>query len=136
MCGIVGYVGGRQASDVLLGGLARLEYRGYDSSGIAVVNGQGLKIVKAAGEKGLSPRALADSVVVHFQDLWKLLNISHDDFIRTSEPSAVPKSLIPTETPASRREPPSRWNSSAGMRKAPSPSASSDGATRHATSRS
>ena len=37
MCGIVGYVGPRQASDVLLGGLARLEYRGYDSAGVAIV---------------------------------------------------------------------------------------------------
>ena len=46
----------------------------------------GIKIVKAAAEKGLSPRALADSVVVHFQNLWKDLNIKNDDFIRTSEP--------------------------------------------------
>jgi methionyl-tRNA synthetase len=46
----------------------------------------GIKIVKAAAEKGVTPRELADSVVVHFQDLWKDLNISNDDFIRTSEP--------------------------------------------------
>ena len=46
----------------------------------------GIKIVKAAAEKGVTPRELADSVVVHFQSLWKDLNISHDDFIRTSEP--------------------------------------------------
>lgn len=39
MCGIVGYVGSRQADDILLGGLKRLEYRGYDSAGIAVING-------------------------------------------------------------------------------------------------
>ena len=44
----------------------------------------GIKIVKAAAEKGVTPRELADTVVVHFQDLWKDLNISHDDFIRTS----------------------------------------------------
>jgi len=40
MCGIVGYIGYRQASNVLLGGLQRLEYRGYDSAGIAVFNGK------------------------------------------------------------------------------------------------
>jgi glutamine---fructose-6-phosphate transaminase (isomerizing) len=50
MCGIVGYIGPREAADLLIEGLRRLEYRGYDSSGIAVVNGQGLKILKAAGK--------------------------------------------------------------------------------------
>ena len=46
----------------------------------------GIKIVKAAAEQNMTPRQLADSVVVHFQDLWKDLNISNDDFIRTSSP--------------------------------------------------
>jgi methionyl-tRNA synthetase len=46
----------------------------------------GIKIYKAAKEKGLEPNELADQVVVHFQQLWRDLNISHDDFIRTSEP--------------------------------------------------
>src|SRR5205085_5367719 len=41
MCGIVGYVGQREATEVLIEGLQRLEYRGYDSSGIAVVLGGG-----------------------------------------------------------------------------------------------
>ncbi len=50
MCGIVGYVGPRQAATLLLEGLRRLEYRGYDSAGIAVVNGAGLAIRKAAGK--------------------------------------------------------------------------------------
>ena len=45
----------------------------------------GIKIVKAAQEKGVTARELADSVVTHFQSLWTDLNISHDDFIRTSE---------------------------------------------------
>ncbi|HPI24054.1 MAG TPA: glutamine--fructose-6-phosphate aminotransferase, partial [Spirochaetota bacterium] len=39
MCGIVGYVGNESALDVILSGLKRLEYRGYDSSGVALVNG-------------------------------------------------------------------------------------------------
>jgi glutamine---fructose-6-phosphate transaminase (isomerizing) len=50
MCGIVGYIGPRQAAGLLIEGLRRLEYRGYDSSGIAVLNGHGLKIAKAAGK--------------------------------------------------------------------------------------
>lgn len=45
----------------------------------------GIKIVKAAAEKNTTPDALGDSVVVHFQQMWDELNISHDDFIRTSE---------------------------------------------------
>jgi len=46
----------------------------------------GIKIVKAAADKGLTPQQLADSVVVHFQQLWKDLAITNDDFIRTSSP--------------------------------------------------
>ncbi len=49
MCGIVGYVGAEQAAPILLDGLARLEYRGYDSAGIAVYGPQGLKVEKAKG---------------------------------------------------------------------------------------
>jgi len=45
----------------------------------------GVKIVKAAAEKNKSARELADEVVVHFQDLWRQLDISNDDFIRTTE---------------------------------------------------
>ncbi|MEE2906786.1 MAG: glutamine--fructose-6-phosphate aminotransferase, partial [Planctomycetota bacterium] len=48
MCGIVAYVGDKPARDLLLEGLKRLEYRGYDSAGIAVLNG-GLQLAKTAG---------------------------------------------------------------------------------------
>ncbi len=49
MCGIVSYLGDREAQPLLLEGLRRLEYRGYDSSGIAVLNGHGLEICKEVG---------------------------------------------------------------------------------------
>ncbi|MFW5947583.1 MAG: glutamine--fructose-6-phosphate transaminase (isomerizing) [Gemmatimonadota bacterium] len=49
MCGIIGYVGGREATPVLVGGLERLEYRGYDSVGLAVQNGRGIGTRKVAG---------------------------------------------------------------------------------------
>jgi glutamine---fructose-6-phosphate transaminase (isomerizing) len=50
MCGIVGYVGSRSASDVLLGGLARLEYRGYDSAGVAIIEGAKLTVARRVGK--------------------------------------------------------------------------------------
>ncbi len=46
----------------------------------------GIKIVQAAEEKGIQPRQHVDEVVVHYQQLWKELDISNDDFIRTTEP--------------------------------------------------
>jgi len=49
VCGIIGYVGAREAKDILLGGLARLEYRGYDSAGLALLEADGLDFVRAVG---------------------------------------------------------------------------------------
>ncbi len=49
MCGIVGYIGDSQAAPVLLEGLSKLEYRGYDSAGVAVYNESGMHVVKAKG---------------------------------------------------------------------------------------
>ena len=50
MCGIVGYIGKQDATPILLEGLRRLEYRGYDSSGVAVFGNKKIKTVKAVGK--------------------------------------------------------------------------------------
>ena len=64
MCGIVGYVGPRDAVSVLVEGLSRLEYRGYDSAGVAVLNGNGVETRKLAGRiAGL--RALLTRAPLH-----------------------------------------------------------------------
>jgi glucosamine--fructose-6-phosphate aminotransferase (isomerizing) len=52
MCGIVGYVGPRPCVDIVVGGLRRLEYRGYDSAGVAVVGPEGLRIQRSKGKLG------------------------------------------------------------------------------------
>ena len=59
MCGIVGYVGPRVATPMLLEGLKRLEYRGYDSAGVALMNGSGVETRRAAGKIARLEAALA-----------------------------------------------------------------------------
>jgi glucosamine--fructose-6-phosphate aminotransferase (isomerizing) len=61
MCGIVGYTGRRTALSVLVPALRRLEYRGYDSAGVATLNGHGLELCKSVGKIASLEAALAES---------------------------------------------------------------------------
>jgi glucosamine--fructose-6-phosphate aminotransferase (isomerizing) len=61
MCGIVGYVGEKRATDILLGGLARLEYRGYDSAGVAVIDEGTLTVARRVGKLA----NLIDAIAAH-----------------------------------------------------------------------
>ncbi len=61
MCGIVGYVGPEEAGPILLQGLKRLEYRGYDSAGIALLNGSGVQVIKRAGKLSSLEQAVQDA---------------------------------------------------------------------------
>jgi glucosamine--fructose-6-phosphate aminotransferase (isomerizing) len=63
MCGIVGYVGPKTATPMLIEGLKRLEYRGYDSAGVATLNGKGLETRKAAGKIVMLETAVEQSPI-------------------------------------------------------------------------
>lgn len=63
MCGIVGYIGTEQAAPILLAGLAKLEYRGYDSAGIAVYENGDFNIKKAVGKlMNLSKKQITENL--------------------------------------------------------------------------
>ena len=62
MCGIVGYVGDKQAVDFLLEGLSKLEYRGYDSAGIAIYNGAQIRVEKSVGRLSALRDKIKDKV--------------------------------------------------------------------------
>ncbi|MFW5868688.1 MAG: class II glutamine amidotransferase, partial [Armatimonadota bacterium] len=83
MCGIVGYIGGRQATDVCVAGLKRLEYRGYDSAGIAVVEDDELHVLKVVGKLS----GLADAL--EEQPLEGTLGIGHTRWATHGKPSEV-----------------------------------------------
>src|ERR1051325_4001884 len=63
MCGIVGYIGPKVATPMLLDGLKRLEYRGYDSAGVVTLNGKGLETRKAAGKIAVLEAAVEESPI-------------------------------------------------------------------------
>ena len=57
MCGIVGYIGKENPKNILIEGLKKLEYRGYDSSGIALKNDEKVQVIKSTGKSQISLRA-------------------------------------------------------------------------------
>lgn len=63
MCGIVGYIGNKQASQILIKALKKLEYRGYDSAGIAVLDGENILVTKCKGALKFLEKKLADETV-------------------------------------------------------------------------
>ncbi|TCS93211.1 glutamine--fructose-6-phosphate transaminase (isomerizing) [Hazenella coriacea] len=81
MCGIVGYIGPKQAQNILLEGLSKLEYRGYDSAGLAVYNGETIGVNKAKGRLA----NLAD--ILEANPLKGSLGIGHTRWATHGKPS-------------------------------------------------
>jgi len=96
MCGIVGYVGGRPARDLLLGGLTRLEYRGYDSAGISVIADDRIEAVRAVGNlAALREKLAGDAGAVAVAERPATTGIAHTRWAthgRVSEQNAHPHS--------------------------------------------
>ena len=85
MCGIVGFIGGQEAAPILLDGLARLEYRGYDSAGLAVLDPvKGLQVVKAKGRL-----SVLSGLVDGGKKLSGTLGLGHTRWATHGEPSDV-----------------------------------------------
>jgi glucosamine--fructose-6-phosphate aminotransferase (isomerizing) len=85
MCGIVGYIGNEEAAPVLIRGLKRLEYRGYDSAGIAVLGKNGLAVCKSKG----SLRTLEEKIAPERERLGGSAGIGHTRWATHGEPSDV-----------------------------------------------
>lgn len=83
MCGIVGYIGEKKAEPILINGLLRLEYRGYDSAGIATIEKKGLKVVKNKGR--VSELEKTDGI----NDLIGTIGIGHTRWATHGKPSSL-----------------------------------------------
>ena len=83
MCGIVGYIGDRQALPILIDGLKKLEYRGYDSAGVAVHNGMNININKAKGRLTVLEQR------INRDELTGTLGIGHTRWATHGEPSDI-----------------------------------------------
>ena len=84
MCGIVGYIGEQQAYPILIKGLHRLEYRGYDSAGVSMINAQGdLNVYKAKGKVSALEASVED------KDVSGTIGIAHTRWATHGEPNAT-----------------------------------------------
>lgn len=88
MCGIVGYVGKRSACDILINGLRRLEYRGYDSAGLALLDQGQLKIVKQTGKVASLEKRLNECVSAAVRERAEL-GIAHTRWATHGLPNEV-----------------------------------------------
>ena len=84
MCGIVGYIGEEQAAPILLSGLQKLEYRGYDSAGVAVYNDSGMHVVKSKGRL-----SVLDGILEGGKNLPGTVGIGHTRWATHGAPSDV-----------------------------------------------
>lgn len=82
MCGIVGYIGNQDAKEILLKGLEKLEYRGYDSAGIALSNGEGVRVFKEKGR-------IADLRSIVDEDVFAPAGIGHTRWATHGVPSRL-----------------------------------------------
>ena len=92
MCGIVGYVGPRPVADILFGGLERLEYRGYDSAGLAVFDGEATRVVRSVGKLANLATALKQRPLVGTVGIGHTRWATHG---RPSEENAHPHTAGP-----------------------------------------
>ena len=83
MCGIVGYIGEKNCVPIIIEGLKRLEYRGYDSAGIGIINGKECKVVKTKGKVAELEK------LVYKEKLESSLGIGHTRWATHGEPSTV-----------------------------------------------
>ena len=99
MCGIIGYAGHRPAVPVIIEGLRRLEYRGYDSAGVGFIQGRELKVIKAEGKLAALEEKLA-----HYPNTVAMNGIGHTRWATHGVPAernAILISAATTNSPSS-----------------------------------
>ena len=83
MCGIVAYLGKKPAQPILIEGLKRLEYRGYDSAGLGLINGNEIKIIKSSGRISVLEEILGEP------DPKEVVGIGHTRWATHGQPNTI-----------------------------------------------